>query len=283
MASDYERITQDNVRRRGEEFDDIGEFIAEQLYSDRTHFIYELIQNCEDAIQRRLAAAGDSPFPRNITFNLFRDRLEVRHFGKPFDEADVRGISDVLKGTKRNDPTQIGKFGIGFKSVYSLTSSPEVHSGDEHFGIERYIRPCRAQARQLADGETLFVLPFNHKSVSQDEAFDEMGRRLQSLGLRTLLFVRHLEEIAWAVEDAPSGRYCRRCVRDQQARRVELTSTGEEAAEEEWLVFERPVEPKTGNSNLRVEVAYRLSRDETSDAGSVDPCNGPHFLDREDR
>ena len=269
MPSDYDRITADNIRRRGEEFDDIGEFIAEQLYSDRTHFVYELIQNCEDAIQRRRAAAGDSPFPRSIAFNPFRDRLEVRHFGKPFDEPDVRGISDILKGTKRNDPTQIGKFGIGFKSVYSLTSSPEVHSGDEHFRITRYIQPCPAQARQLADGETLFMLPFNHKSVPADEAFAEISKRLQSVGLRTLLFVRHLEKIVWTVEDGPAGTY-RRCEPEGQARRVVLTSSGAEPAKEDWLVFERPVRSKTGSNDLRVEVAYRLSRDEKTGAESVD-------------
>ena len=39
MPSDYEAITGDNIRRRGEEFDDIGNFLAEKLYGDRAHFI----------------------------------------------------------------------------------------------------------------------------------------------------------------------------------------------------------------------------------------------------
>jgi hypothetical protein len=43
MPSDYQRITQDNIRRRGEESDDIGELLSRELYSGRTHFIYELL------------------------------------------------------------------------------------------------------------------------------------------------------------------------------------------------------------------------------------------------
>ena len=92
-----------------------------QLYSDRTHFIFELIQNAEDAGATEL------------TFELFDDRLELRHDGRPFSPADVRGICGVTAGTKTEDLTQIGKFGIGFKSVYAYTNSPSVFSGEEHF------------------------------------------------------------------------------------------------------------------------------------------------------
>lgn len=118
MASDYEEITQDNIKRRGTEFSDIGRMISEQLYSDRTHFVFELIQNAEDALGRRHKALPDSPLPNKIEFKLFIDRLEVRHYGQLFDVNDVKAISDVLKGTKANDAQQIGRFGmalLGFR------------------------------------------------------------------------------------------------------------------------------------------------------------------------
>ena len=102
MASNYQKITQQNIRRRGEEFDDIGELIAEQLYSDRTHFVYELLQNAEDALSRRIQHQPNSTLPKSVTFRLFGDHLEVSHFGQPFNEADVCGISDVLRGTKKD-------------------------------------------------------------------------------------------------------------------------------------------------------------------------------------
>ena len=76
-----------------------------------------------------------------MDITLYSDRLEVLHDGKPFDEKDVWGICGVGEGTKPEDLTKIGKFGIGFKSVYAYTNAPKIHCGDEHFGIEYYVRP----------------------------------------------------------------------------------------------------------------------------------------------
>src|SRR5438874_626084 len=96
MPSNYAAIREDNIKRRGEDFDDIGRLVAEQLYSDRTHFIYELLQNTEDALKRRFRDQGEPRCRRSVSFRLYRDRLELRHYGKPFDEADVRAITDIL-------------------------------------------------------------------------------------------------------------------------------------------------------------------------------------------
>ena len=105
LAEKYRRITQDNIRRRGEEFDDIGQHLAQELYSDRTHFIYELLQNAEDALARRKAQNPALSFPSLVDFRLFPDRLELRHFGQLFDDDDIRSISDVFKSTKADDPS----------------------------------------------------------------------------------------------------------------------------------------------------------------------------------
>ena len=100
MASDYAAIETDNIRRRGEEFDDIGRFLSQQFYSDQTHFVYELLQNAQDALKRRSLAEPDHTFPKSVRFSLFPNRLELRHYGQNFDEDDVKGISDILSGTK---------------------------------------------------------------------------------------------------------------------------------------------------------------------------------------
>jgi hypothetical protein len=49
-----------------------------------------------------------------------------------------------LIGFRSRDLTAIGRFGIGFKSVYAFTDRPEIHSGAEDFAIEGYIRPVAA-------------------------------------------------------------------------------------------------------------------------------------------
>ncbi|MEN6449760.1 MAG: hypothetical protein ABFC96_04635, partial [Thermoguttaceae bacterium] len=270
MPSDYLRITQDNIRRRGEEFDDIGELLSRQLYSDRTHFVYELLQNAEDALLRRSKSAPQCDLPRPIAFHLYRDRLEVRHYGQVFDEQDVRGVSDVLKGTKHNELDQIGKFGIGFKSVYAFTASPEIHSGEEHFRIERYIRPRGIAPCQAKPGETVFVFPFNHANVSSEMAMREIGDRLKTLSGRTLLFLRHIDRIEWHFDDRRSGSYRRKETTRGTAREVTvITESDGRNEEEKWLLFQRPVPIPNTSSSVAVEIAFKLGKDKGDKDGRI--------------
>lgn len=269
MPSDYNAIRRDNIRRRGVEFDDIGHLISQELYSDRSHFVYELLQNAEDALERRFGQNPDDRSLRAVQFRLFPDRLEFRHFGAPFDEEDVKGVSDVLKGTKKADVAQIGKFGIGFKSVYAFTTSPEIHSGDEHFVIKRYIRP-KAKAPnstcQIAEGETVFVFPFDHENLSKKEAFDLILNKLQELGPRVLLFLRRIDEIEWRVEPGDEkGQYLKESdpVNGSKiAHRVTVIGqrNGRDT-EENWLIFERPVSVPNASGQVSVEVGFRLETD----------------------
>ena len=261
MPSNYDKIRQDNIRRRGDEFDDIGQLLSEQLYSDKSHFVYELLQNAEDALNRRFQANPKAKLPFSVKFVLFEDRLEYRHFGQLFDEADVIGVSDVLKGTKREDVTQIGKFGIGFKSVYAFTATPEIYSGNEYFVIERYIRPkAKEPCSNVAEGETLFVFPFKHKALSQKDTFALILNKLKTLGPRVLLFLNRINEIEWSVEcTGEKGHYLKETKNRGRARHVTVIGQNNGKSEDEnWLIFERPVPVPDDSDQVRVEVGFRL-------------------------
>src|ERR1700735_5654806 len=147
MPAAYQRSRQENTAGYG--WDAAVVDLLGQLYSERTHFIFELIQNAEDAGATELA------------FELFEDRLELRHDGRPFTEADVRGVCGVGQSGKSADLTAIGKFGIGFKSVYAYTRSPRVYSSAEHFRIANYVRPFAVEPLPVTG--TLFVFPFDHE------------------------------------------------------------------------------------------------------------------------
>lgn len=267
MPCDYQKIKQDNIRRRGEEFDDIGHFISQQLYNDPSHFVYELLQNSEDALERRFQSNDKSDFSCSVKFLLYKDRLEFRHYGQPFNESDVRGISDILKGSKSKDDSQIGKFGIGFKSVYSFTSTPFIYSGEEHFFIERYIRPQEAEPHyDRHDEETLFIFPFNHNKGSKEEVFNVIAEKLKKLGSRVLLFLNRIDEIEWVIESKEEGIYLKDTEKMGMARRVTVigqTNHNEEVLDEEtWLVFDRPVIIGSDKIQKKVEVAFQLVKDE---------------------
>lgn len=254
MPSNYEKIREDNIVEYGQGTRHLS-FLG-RLYTDRTHFVFELLQNAEDAGASR------------ILFRLFDDRLEVTHDGRPFNELDVRGVCGVAEGTKAEDLTQIGKFGIGFKSVYAYTSTPEVHSGDESFRIENYVRPYPVEPRSVGDSwTTLFVFIFNADDINTITACREIGERLRNLTPRTLMFLRGIDEIEYKLPDLSSGVYLREEVDRGPARQVTLIGQNHALDEDEnWLIFERQVAVPDCSNPVLVEVGFRLeasTKDET--------------------
>jgi len=261
MPSDYDKIRADNILEYGQGTRHLS-FLG-RLYTDRTHFIFELLQNAEDA--------GAS----KVLFQLVEDKLEVLHDGRLFDEKDVRGICGVGEGTKTEDLTQIGKFGIGFKSVYAYTTTPEIHSGDESFRVENYVRPYAVQQQDIGDSwTTLFAFPFNKEDVEPAIACREISTRLCKLSARTLLFLRKIKEIEYRLPDGMGGVYLRDETKRGGAR--EVTVIGQNNGEDEsesWLIFERPVDvPDPGEdspSQVPVEIGFRLQENEREQRDEV--------------
>jgi hypothetical protein len=160
MASDYAAIRAANIVRYGTDIPRIGPMLLANRYDDRTHFIFELLQNAEDALARRASWDGS----RAANFTLTADALQLRHFGKPFDESDVRGVCGIGESTK-DELTAIGRFGIGFKSVYAFTDAPEVHSGQEDFVIGNYVWPAPAPKMERDGDATVITQPTSALTV----------------------------------------------------------------------------------------------------------------------
>ncbi|MGO8889000.1 MAG: sacsin N-terminal ATP-binding-like domain-containing protein [Streptosporangiaceae bacterium] len=252
MPADYTKIREENIARYG--WDTAVLDLLGQLYSERTHFIFELIQNAEDAGATEVA------------FELFADRLELRHDGRPFTEADVRGVCGVGKSGKAGDLTAIGKFGIGFKSVYAYTRSPRIHSSDEHFRIENYVRPFPVEPLPFAG--TLFVFPFDHDTVPAADAVQEIAAALSALQPRVLLFLGNVERLRvrgagvteTAIERSVTGEGSKRLVTLRRGRR-----------REEWLVWPRLAEG-LGRPAAPVEIAFRV------EGGRIVPCDSSPLI-----
>ena len=270
MPTDYKAIRRVNEVKYGKGIPEWGPTLLSNRYDDRTHFIFEILQNVEDALKKR----GEWKENRSVDFSLSSDGVTISHFGIPFDEADVRGVCGIAESTKE-ELTAIGRFGVGFKSVYAFTDSPEIHSGDEHFAIESYVWPQSAQERILQPEETIIYLPFRSNEPSAKEAVLSGLRRL---GIRTLLFLREIDSISWSVDNGPSGVYLRdapECIGDG-IRKVMLVGQDrdEDDVSEEWIVFSRPVFNDGANAG-HVEIAFNLGpSDEDGDSQSVQPVAG---------
>ena len=265
MNVNYEAIRLANIEEYGKGTRHLA--YLSDLYSTRTHFIFELLQNTEDAIAR----AGQQNQQGFAEFRLYPDRLELRHNGKPFDEKDIRGICGIGEGTKAGDYGQIGKFGVGFKAVYSYTLAPQVHSGQEHFRIQRFVEPYHidgdAGHTELSDNnETLIVLPFDSEEligfrdrVPPEVAVKEIGKALKGLHPRSMLFLRHIREVRWFLPDGESGSVRRRSrsLSDNTTTRVVNLFFGNQR--ERWLVFAQETQIEDfRQQKAKIEVAFQM-------------------------
>ena len=252
MTCDYKAIRQDNERRYGTDIGRIGPMLLANRYDDRTHFIYELLQNAEDALARRTQGHRS----RAVSFELEADSLRVSHFGVPFDEDDVRGVCGIGESTK--ELTAIGRFGIGFKSVYAFSDRPEVHSGSEDFAVENFVWPVAAGSVERKEGETVILIPFRSEDAD-DASKKEVAGGLSRLGATSLLFLREIEEIRWSVDGDQVGLYIRRSEKKAPGIRLVTVIGQEEGKPEvdgEWLVFSRPVHTADGHLGGHLELAW---------------------------
>ena len=266
----YDKIREENKRKYGTQVSVYGPVLLANLYSDRTHFIYEFLQNAEDACERARKQGQTREF--HISFELYPDRLEVRHNGIPFDENDVRGICGIVEATKDKDLLQIGKFGIGFKSVYAYTTSPQIYSEDRTFCIRDYVHPSLTKPRKdVKTGETLFVIRFDDKTEDQEAAYSEIESRLRNLGLRTLLFLRNIEEISYKT-GSTDGKYLKHSEVKNGARQVslDLVEKEDEIQSERWLIFDKALDR---DRSRKLEIAYLLVHDSQSKKDKIIPAS----------
>lgn len=184
----YEQVRKENVVKYGTRVSNYIPIIINQ-YSDRTHFIYEIIQNSEDA--------GAT----HIKFHLFKDRLEIIHDGRPFNENDVNGVCGIADGTK-SDGTRIGHFGIGFKAVYGYTATPEIYSGEFCFKIVEYLNPYEVVRKNgLSYSDTCLVLPFDKESVAKEIAYKEIKEALtQKITAESILMLNSVVDVEIDIE-----------------------------------------------------------------------------------
>ncbi len=250
MTCDYEAIRCENKQYYGTRIGRIGQMLLADRYDERTHFIFELLQNAEDALARRVGWQGS----RAVSFDLMETSLRVSHYGDPFNEDDVRGICGIADSTKNFN--EIGRFGIGFKSVYAFTDRPEIHSGSEAFAIEKFVWPTAVPSIDRDTDETVFQIPFK---PTDNSAHDEVAAGLSRLSASGLLFLTQIEKITWTVEGGPSGQFLRKAMDlNSNVRRVTIIGQqdGENEKEEEWLIFSRMVDSNEGSQAKPVEIAF---------------------------
>lgn len=112
---DPNRVEEDAGKERG---------IAEGGYGRKQ--IQELVQNAADALQ---GLAG------RVQVRLTNDALYVANEGRPFEKLGVRALLYTHLSNKSG--TEIGRFGLGFKSISGISDSPQIFSRSVSFRFSR--------------------------------------------------------------------------------------------------------------------------------------------------
>lgn len=170
--------------------------LSEDLYSKKSHFVLELVQNADDNDY----AKGVIP---ELTLDVRPDRLVLTNNEVGFSEENIGAICKVGASSKAKDKQHhIGEKGIGFKSVFSVSDAPEIHSNGYHFRFDRtdpnnllgYVIPTWCEvAPEAQTGATTIVLP-----ASPKYRFDKAT--LADLDARVLLFLNRLAQLTLVQE-----------------------------------------------------------------------------------
>ena len=166
--------------------------LLSQFYPDKNHFIYELLQNAEDA--------GAS----SVRFEVLKEKLIFAHNGKePFSIKHIDAITNISLSTKLDEDSKAGKFGIGFKSVFAFTETPYIYTDDICFKITDMFLPEEVPQRSTS-GETIFEFPFNGK-MPANIALEKIEAGLKDINATTLLFLTNIKEIVYTLSNEKTG------------------------------------------------------------------------------
>uniref|UniRef100_A0A1I8G404 HEPN domain-containing protein n=1 Tax=Macrostomum lignano TaxID=282301 RepID=A0A1I8G404_9PLAT len=105
-------------------------------YSDGLAIPKEIIQNADDAGATKVTLIYDSRSNRQWQKSVLSGRMADcqgpslwAHNNSEFTPEDFTNLLNLGGATKRSQSTKVGRFGLGFNSVYNLTDVPSVFSG----------------------------------------------------------------------------------------------------------------------------------------------------------
>ncbi|RZJ98956.1 MAG: hypothetical protein EOO46_23240, partial [Flavobacterium sp.] len=235
----------EKVRLMKKDGDNSHKLLAD-LYGSPTHFITELLQNAEDE------------GANNVSFILTDTELIFEHDAKKlFDFSDIRAISNFGDNhEKKEKANAIGRFGIGFKSVYSITDNPRIVSASFDVTIRDYNIPERTNGHvpEYFKG-TKIILPF--KTQMRGKTKELLTKELQDLNLHYLLFLTNIASIKWETSD-DSGHY-ERVANRKDRRFITLKSPNKEI---KYFLLDKSIQ--IDRKKLLIKIAFQLSNDRKS-------------------
>ena len=115
-------------------------------YAGKIDVFKELLQNADDSgatefnlILDKRDFSGHSHRVLNENSKFIQGPALIASNNKKFTEKDFIGLENLGTGSKRDDAESIGKFGIGFNTVYSITDTPMFISNDKFVILDPHL------------------------------------------------------------------------------------------------------------------------------------------------
>ena len=139
-------------QRDSTDMPELLKLVGGQLYADPTHSLYELIQN-----------ADDNDYPEGCTPSLClevqEDGAVLRNNELGFHRDHILALTSGGRSSKTlRGSSFIGEKGIGFKSIFGVFESVEVHSGEFAFSLRADTMTVPAPLRSAGEPGTLILL-----------------------------------------------------------------------------------------------------------------------------
>lgn len=183
--------------------------LANDLYSKETHFLLELVQNAEDNEYKTDACLSFSLLktdPTNTEGSVGALLIQNNEVG--FGINNIEAICAVGESTKTKASGYIGEKGIGFKSVFRITSTPHIYSGgyciklpEKLEGIDLgYIVPEWIEHLPICvdKDQTSIILPLDK---SDEFDFQKIRDMICQFTPETILFLKKVTKLSLYVED----------------------------------------------------------------------------------
>ena len=169
--------------------------------------LFELVQNGADAL-------ANAPDGRGILVRLTEGYLYCADDGKAIDEPSIQALMFSHMSSKRNT-SEIGRFGLGFKSVLGVTDAPEFYSRPGSFRFDKQHAAKRISMVARAERYPVLRLPIpvDPREASEDDEHlrelmtwatnivrlplkpgtsEDLARQIQDFPPESLLFVEHV-------------------------------------------------------------------------------------------
>ncbi|KUL38388.1 helicase [Streptomyces regalis] len=244
-------------------------------YANRT--LLELVQNAADAMtgaNEHEESAGRV----EIVLDLDHQTLYCANAGRPFSRSGLTAIAHAHLSGKRGD--EIGRFGLGFKSVLAVTDAPQVFSRSISFEFnsakaKAAIASIGSTARRFPalrtatriDAEAEFakdpilaeLAPWAATIVRLPRALklENLKREIEEFRSEFLLFVNAVREVRLRVIGADADFVTSHVSRDLGGSRFRIERP--EGDHDEWYVKDQMHAP---SPEARSEVGEAVSRDQ---------------------